>query len=121
MRLRLHLSIAIALLSAAVGGAQTVGLLRNEPGAAGGYTLFTPLQRPETYLIDERGRVVHTWPGASHAIVYLLEDSFGQAYSKGKIRQKQLEQAHALALRLGLDTAQTVEAEAAFRRRNGIE
>ncbi|MEZ5064276.1 MAG: aryl-sulfate sulfotransferase [bacterium] len=41
--------------------AQTLGLLRNEPGAYPGYTLFETLVYPTTYLIDMNGEVVHTW------------------------------------------------------------
>lgn len=52
------------------------GLLRNEPSAFQGYTLFAPLRRTTTYLIDMRGEVVHSWesrfnPGNS---AYLLPD-----------------------------------------------
>ena len=41
-----------------------------------GYTLFTPLKSKNTYLVDARGEIVHTWasdhtPGNS---VYLLPD-----------------------------------------------
>jgi len=57
-------------------GAVRDGLLRNEPGAFQGYTLFAPLRTKITYLIDMRGRVIHTWssgyaPGNS---AYLLDD-----------------------------------------------
>lgn len=45
-------------------------------GSCNGYTLYTPLTSPTTYLIDNSGDVVHTWlsqypPGNS---VYLLEN-----------------------------------------------
>ncbi len=47
-----------------------------EGAASSGYVLFTPLLSAMTYLIDRRGRVVHTWesdcpPGVS---AYLLEN-----------------------------------------------
>ena len=37
-----------------------IGLLRNEPGAAPGYTLFGTWNGP-AYLIDNAGRMVHKW------------------------------------------------------------
>jgi hypothetical protein len=54
--------------------AKTVGLLLNEGGVADGYTLLAPKHNTNTYLIDNAGRVVHSWasthvPGQS---VYLL-------------------------------------------------
>ena len=56
--------------------AQTVGLFVNEEGSYDGYTLFAPLQYGTTYLIDNEGKLVHSWdsaytPGNS---VYLLEN-----------------------------------------------
>jgi hypothetical protein len=55
---------------------QTVGLFLNEPGAYEGYTLFAPLQYTTTYLINNEGRLIHSWegeytPGNS---VYFLEN-----------------------------------------------
>lgn len=38
-----------------------VGLLRNEPGAFPGYTLFIRSNGNTAYLIDNDGRVVHRW------------------------------------------------------------
>ena len=63
----------VAELSAA---RTTVGLTQIPDGAFPGYTLFSPLQSRMTYLIDNQGRLVHTWhsqysPGHS---VYLLEN-----------------------------------------------
>ena len=37
------------------------GLIKNDPGAYQGYTLFSPLMGKQTYLIDMQGRVVHKW------------------------------------------------------------
>jgi hypothetical protein len=37
------------------------GLQVNEPGAMPGYTLFAPLNRTTSYLIDMEGNVVQTW------------------------------------------------------------
>ncbi|MCP4750073.1 MAG: hypothetical protein GY866_04220 [Proteobacteria bacterium] len=39
------------------------GVLKNEPGAFDGYTLFSPLMGTTTYLIDMEGNVVHKWKG----------------------------------------------------------
>ncbi|MCG3121216.1 MAG: hypothetical protein ALAOOOJD_04216 [bacterium] len=56
---------------------RTVGLLQNDASKSfGGYTLFAPLRALTTYLIDNEGRLVHSWasnytPGNS---VYLLEN-----------------------------------------------
>jgi hypothetical protein len=52
------------------------GLLRSEPGACEGYTLFAPMLSTTTYLIDMKGNVVHSWesdtpPGQA---VYLLDN-----------------------------------------------
>ncbi|MEM6273314.1 MAG: aryl-sulfate sulfotransferase [Bacteroidota bacterium] len=54
----------------------TVGLTANEAGAFTGYTLIAPQRSDSTYLIDQCGRLVHTWgdeyePGNS---AYLLPD-----------------------------------------------
>ena len=56
------------------GQNQTVGLFQYDAGSYDGYTLFSPSEN--TYLIDNCGRLVHSWqstypPGLS---VYLLED-----------------------------------------------
>jgi len=41
---------------------QTVGLLQyDEKASFTGYTLLAPLQTPDIYLIDNYGRVVHSW------------------------------------------------------------
>ncbi len=40
------------------------GLLANGAGATPGYVLFNPLLSDTTYLIDNAGRVVHTWRSA---------------------------------------------------------
>jgi arylsulfotransferase ASST len=53
-----------------------VGLLKNDPRAFQGYTLFSPLVSHTTYLVDMEGRVVHTWEcGRRPALgAYLLEN-----------------------------------------------
>lgn len=40
---------------------QTVGLMRNDPGAYEGYTLIAPLFHPSVYLINLEGQNVHKW------------------------------------------------------------
>ena len=55
---------------------RTVGLFVHTDKACPGYTLFAPKHNHVTYLIDNQGRVVHSWkseyePGQS---VYLLEN-----------------------------------------------
>lgn len=55
---------------------QTVGVFINKPEAFDGYTLFTPENSKETFLIDNCGEKVHSWisryvPGNA---CYLMED-----------------------------------------------
>lgn len=54
----------------------TIGLLQDDSAAYGGYTLFAPCLSKYTYLIDNEGRLVHSWrscylPGLA---AYLLEN-----------------------------------------------
>ena len=69
--------IGAASLAAGDGG-RTVGLVRNDPGASDGYTLFKPARilgiPPTAYLIDNGGRLVHSWHTPSMLIRHLLED-----------------------------------------------
>ncbi|MFG0319030.1 MAG: aryl-sulfate sulfotransferase [Planctomycetota bacterium JB042] len=70
----LALLVALAATPALAQDEAPRGLIRNEPGALDGYTLFTPLRGRETHLIDMEGEIVATWesewlPGQS---VYLL-------------------------------------------------
>ena len=44
------------------GQEQTVGLFLNTPAAAPGYTLFAPMSYNVTYLIDNNGELVQSWP-----------------------------------------------------------
>lgn len=39
----------------------TVGLILNEPDSAEGYALFSQLDYPHVYLVDDLGRKVHIW------------------------------------------------------------
>ena len=72
----LLVALLVALLPAIAGAADpTVGWLGSGPAAFEGYTLFTPMNSTITYLIDDAGRVVHTWTSAHQpaASVYLLD------------------------------------------------
>jgi hypothetical protein len=60
----------LALLAAAAASAQMPpapppalprGLVASEPGVSPGYVLFSPILTGTIYLLDNRGRVVHTW------------------------------------------------------------
>jgi len=55
---------------------QTVGLFENDPEAYNGYTLFSPSVSSNTYLVDNCGRLVHSWAGGllPGAATYLLEN-----------------------------------------------
>ncbi len=82
-RLRL-VFIALATLTAFYVAApvqsqgQTVGLFLNTEGSFDGYTLFSPFEEGNTYLIDNDGRLVHSWRTGRHPTgnltPYLLED-----------------------------------------------
>jgi hypothetical protein len=74
--------LAVAVLLQAVGFAsrldRTVGLMLNEAGSFNGYTLFAPLSYTTTYLINNQGKLVHSWeseylPGLA---VYLGNDGY---------------------------------------------
>ena len=55
---------------------RTMGSLFNAPDAYDGYTLFEAMSYQETFLIDNRGRRVHSWVGEHPvaAMSYLLEN-----------------------------------------------
>ncbi len=63
------------------------GLTTNEPGAAPGFTLYSPLWRPKTYLLNMEGEVVHEWdlPGFPGGYARLLPNGnlFYGAYTEG--------------------------------------
>ena len=69
---------------------QQVGLIMSTDQAFAGYTLFAPKHNTATYLIDNKGQVVHSWmasknePGQS---VYLLENGnlLRACMTKGKL------------------------------------
>jgi hypothetical protein len=68
--------VALAVVFSAEAHTPTVGLLVHEPGAYEGYTLIPPLRAAITYLIDNEGRLVHSWDtgGVLGFSSYLLED-----------------------------------------------
>jgi len=41
-----------------------MGLILNDSAAYTGYTLFAPLSYEVTYLIDNQGRLIHSWPSS---------------------------------------------------------
>lgn len=80
---RVLLLIGCAVLAAAPGVAQEdqseapapTGLLVHEAEAFPGYTLFSPLDTSNTYLIDNEGRVIHEWVMEHRTFAaYLLEN-----------------------------------------------
>lgn len=81
----LILILFCVVFSTSVYSQNTVGALRNDIGSFSAYTLLSPINSTETYLINNCGQVVHQWtstftPGAS---VYLLEN--GNLLRTGKI------------------------------------
>ena len=51
-----------------------VGLTVNEPGAFGGYTLWSSLGHSDTYLIDRNGQLAHRWEMPAWTHSKLLEN-----------------------------------------------
>ncbi len=73
------------LLAAQLSAQQTVGLFLNTPESFDGYTLFSPIASTTTYLINNCGEKVHSWP-STHTpgqAVYLLEN--GTLLRTGKL------------------------------------
>jgi len=64
-----------------------LGLSINDPEACQGYTLFCPMDSSKTFLIDMRGRVVHTWESECTPALcpYLMEN--GHLLRAGSIGQ----------------------------------
>jgi hypothetical protein len=56
--------------------ATTLGLLQSDSGASPGYTLLAPMDAPEVFLLDGKGRPVHSWRSEYHGAMgaSLLED-----------------------------------------------
>ena len=55
---------------------QTIGLFLNDEAAFEGYTLFESIFSPGVYLINNEGKLIHTWWGQSDVVgsAYLLEN-----------------------------------------------
>ena len=55
---------------------RTLGILKNDSNSFKGYTLFCPMPSKITYLIDNYGRIVHTWESQydPNLGIYLLEN-----------------------------------------------
>ena len=73
---KLLFSILLFLTIVSFSQTATIGLLQNSTDSYNGYTLFAPTSYSKTYLIDNCGKLIHTWsssynPGLS---VYLLEN-----------------------------------------------
>jgi arylsulfotransferase ASST len=53
-----------------------IGLIQDESSAFEGYTLFAPISYTTTYLVNNDGNLVHSWPSSYQPgnVVYLLED-----------------------------------------------
>ncbi|MDF1545977.1 MAG: aryl-sulfate sulfotransferase [bacterium] len=69
--------IFIVFVAVSATAQHTVGLLKHDGTGQGGYTIFGPRATPYTILIDEYGRVVHTWVDSSMTwggAPYLLEN-----------------------------------------------
>ena len=68
----------LAIVGALIGQGQeqTVGLFLNTTAAAPGYTLFAPMSYNVTYLIDNNGELVQSWPSEYRPglSVYILEN-----------------------------------------------
>jgi len=74
--LLMSLSFFFSIKEGLIAQEQTVGLFLNDSSSYQGYTLFIPKTNTTTYLIDNMGRVVHTWEGEYNpaASAYFLED-----------------------------------------------
>ena len=76
--LQLILIALFVSLTRADAQERTVGLLLNTERAFEGYTLFSPIGEGSAYLIDNAGRVVHSWDWDTRTggnfTPYLLED-----------------------------------------------
>ena len=86
MKNLLLLSILLTLWGVNIHAQQTVGLFLNTSNAFDGYTLFAPINSTDTYLIDNCGEKVHSWPSSYRPGLscYLLED--GTLLRTGRIQ-----------------------------------
>ncbi len=69
----LLLVVATIIFASQTGSAASEA---NRAGSCNGYTLFAPIRSTTTYLIDNDGAVIHTWPSSYEPgqAVYLAED-----------------------------------------------
>ncbi len=70
------LTLFILMHSSVSAQERTVGLFLNDPASYNGYTLFAPLAYTSTYIIDNEGRLIHSWDGTHRPgmSAYLLEN-----------------------------------------------
>ncbi|NRA75180.1 MAG: hypothetical protein HRU16_04500, partial [Planctomycetes bacterium] len=75
LSLCLFLALLLPGFLQAEEGDQTVGWFHGQPSSSGGYSFFAPGRSSTTYLVDEIGRVVHSWPSAFNPgnAAYLLQ------------------------------------------------
>ena len=60
-RLGILFILLLLVFPASAQEKRTVGVLVNTEAAYEGYTLFSPSNTPSVYLIDNEGRIIHTW------------------------------------------------------------
>ena len=60
-RLGILFILLLLVFSASAQEKRTVGVLVNTEAAYEGYALFSPAYTPSVYLIDNEGRIIHTW------------------------------------------------------------
>lgn len=68
--------ILLVVISTNLNSQQTVGLFKNTPQSYDGYTLFSPLNSGQSYLIDNCGELLHRWQveNSNGLANYLLSD-----------------------------------------------
>lgn len=72
----LLITTLLTIASAVAQDDKPVGLILNESGAFQGYNLFSPLDAGNTYLMDNEGRLLHSWESEYRPAnqPYLLEN-----------------------------------------------
>ena len=87
--LKLLFGLILIVYSNCLSAQQTVGLFLFDSLSYNGYTLFAPMRSTTTYLIDNCGEQVHSWPSAHkpNVAAYLLENGnllrMGQTFNLG--------------------------------------
>ena len=78
MKARYPMALAMLVVCGSMVAQNTVGLLTNDvESSQDGYTMFYPADQHTVYLIDNCGRLVHTWTDTLHTpsnAVYLLDN-----------------------------------------------